>query len=227
MFQRPIGKPRYLGHVTNVEITEVGCLEVPLHIRYTCVRGEDPLVDFRVVALRLGKDARSLFGVTDLNRLSPHTLSLEHLNELLLLEGGLPVRKHGAATGITSGRLVELHRNAEADDQLPVMPDALNPRRKVTQVTLEADRSVFLGTVEWESAGDPFADCGDSGSLVWAELDGAKVPIGLHIGSGDGYSICLLIQCIFDIIEEVYDNDYFFCGGEYCGARAKEGSDPN
>jgi hypothetical protein len=37
----------------------------------------------------------------------------------------------------------------------------------------------------------------------------------------------LLIQYIFDIIEEVYDNDYFFCGGEYCGARAKEGSDPN
>jgi hypothetical protein len=114
MFQRPIGKPRYLGHVTKVEITEVGCLEVPLHMRYTCVRGEDPLVDFRVVALRLEKDAQSLFGVTDLNRLSAHTLSLEHLNELLRLVGGLSVRKHGAATGMTSGRLVELRRNAEA-----------------------------------------------------------------------------------------------------------------
>jgi hypothetical protein len=73
MFQRLVGKPKYLRHVLNVQVTDAGCLEVPACMRYICIREEDPLVDFRVVSLLLGKVPQSLFDIADLNRLSPHT----------------------------------------------------------------------------------------------------------------------------------------------------------
>ena len=219
MFQRLVGKPKYLRHVSNVQVMDAGCLEVPAHMRYICIREEEPLVDCRVVALLLGKQPQSLFDIAGLNRLSPHTTTFKHLHALIRKMDGLPVQKHGAAKGITRGLMVKLHCDMEQGNQFPLMADHLNPRMEVTQAAPGSDEIVFLGRIRWQTAGDPFAGGGDSGSLVWSELNGVKVPIGLHVGSGDGYSTCLLIQSIFDIVEEIYDTDYSFCGNGYCGRK--------
>jgi hypothetical protein len=113
---------------------------------------------------------------------------------------GLPVRKHGAASGTTHGVMVELHCDMEQDNQFPLVADHLNPRMEVTRATPGSDAIVVRGKIRGQTAGDPFADVWDSGSLVWSAQNGAKVPIGLHVGSGDGYSTCLRVQSIFDII---------------------------
>jgi len=220
MFQRLVDKPKYLRHLLNDQVTEAGCVEVPACMRYICIREEDPLVDFRVVSLLLGEEPQSLFDIADLNRLSPHTTTFDNLRALILDMDGLPVWKHGAATGTTRGLMVALHGDTEQDNQLRGMADHLNPPMGITQATPGSSDIVFLGKIRWQTAGDPFADGGDSGSLVWSELNGVKLPIGLHVGSGDGYSTCLLIQSIFDIIEEIYDKDYFFCGMGYCGRKS-------
>jgi hypothetical protein len=60
-----------------------------------------------------------------------------------------------------------------------------------------------MGRVEWVD--HPFAQGGDSGSLVWATVKGRKVPVGIHRGSGDGESFFMLLQPIFDLIEEIHD----------------------
>jgi hypothetical protein len=184
MFQRLVGKPKYLRHVTNVQVTDVGCFEVPACMRYICNSEEDPLVDFRVVSLLLGEQPQSLFNITDLNRLSPHTTTFGHLRALIFDMNGLPVRKYGAATGTTRGLLVELHGNIEQNNHLPLMAAHLNPPMEITQATPGSTEIIFLGKILWQTAGDPFADGGDSGSLVWSELNGVKLPIGLHLGSG-------------------------------------------
>jgi hypothetical protein len=53
----------------------------------------------------------------------------------------------------------------------------------------------WLGIVRW--ADMPFADSGDSGSLVFAFESGIFVPLGVHIGSQNGrsYFICLESFC--------------------------------
>jgi len=128
MFQRLVGKPQYLTYVSNVQLTEAGCLEVPASMRYICIREEDPLVDFRVVSRLLGEQPQSLFGITDLDRLSPYTTTLDHLDALVVIMDGFPVQMHGAATGTTRGRLVELHGEIEQDGQFPMISHHLNPQ---------------------------------------------------------------------------------------------------
>jgi hypothetical protein len=71
-----------------------------------------------------------------------------------------------------------------------------------------------MGRIEWID-GKPFAHGGDSGSLVWTTVKGKKVPIGLNKGSGDGESFCLLLQPVFDIIEEIFDEDFVFLFGVF------------
>jgi hypothetical protein len=65
-----------------------------------------------------------------------------------------------------------------------------------------------VGRVEWVD--HPFAQGGDSGSLVWATVKGRKVPVGIHKGSGDEESFFMLLQPIFDLIEEIHDEDLSF-----------------
>jgi hypothetical protein len=38
-----------------------------------------------------------------------------------------------------------------------------------------------------------------------------KVPVGIHKGSEDGTSFFMLLQPIFDLIEELHDEDFVFC----------------
>jgi hypothetical protein len=66
-----------------------------------------------------------------------------------------------------------------------------------------------MGRVEWVD--HPFAQGGDSGSLVWATVKGRKIPVGIHKGSEDGTSFFMLLQPIFDLIEELHDEDFVFC----------------
>jgi hypothetical protein len=45
----------------------------------------------------------------------------------------------------------------------------------------ETEEDEWLGVVEWMDV--PFANSGDSGSLVFAREDGIHIPLGIHVGS--------------------------------------------
>ena len=51
----------------------------------------------------------------------------------------------------------------------------------------------------------PFAEPGDSGSLVYLPIWNKIVPIGIHKGSVGAKSYCLLSNCIVQTMETVLD----------------------
>jgi hypothetical protein len=63
---------------------------------------------------------------------------------------------------------------------IPTSPD--NP--------LDTSKLSYYGVVAWLNELNPFADNGDSGSLVYLQLGERKVPIGIHQGSVGTTSYC-------------------------------------
>jgi hypothetical protein len=202
LFQRVNHIPRYAAHITTDPfISDVGCLELPPHVGYRCVSHNDLPIDFTVAARFLKEDPDDNFDDERLARLSPHSTSMRQLKDIMLKEGGLEVFKEGSASGITSGRLYAL----------------LDPSGK--DFTQSTSGTSTMGQIAWTDC-EPFCIGGDSGSLVWAVLLGSKLPIGIHKGSHDGFSICWLIQGVFDVLEELYETDLFFCSSSYHGEEA-------
>jgi hypothetical protein len=76
------------------------------------------------------------------------------------------VYKQGAATGLTSGELVEI---------VPEMAEGSG-----TQDNQMDTQGLSMGRVKWASPEGPFTEAGDSGSLVYMKLRDYIVPIGLH-----------------------------------------------
>lgn len=56
------------------------------------------------------------------------------------------------------------------------------------------DTEVYLLRVKWLSPDQPFAEDGDSGSLVYAKANGHIIPLGIHGGSKGDVSIAFLLH---------------------------------
>ncbi|KAF8243746.1 hypothetical protein K440DRAFT_663917 [Wilcoxina mikolae CBS 423.85] len=140
----------------------------------------------------------------DLDTLRPHSLPMEVLIEYLG-RTSLTVYKKGATTGITSGQLFEV-----LCEQFE-LPEAQENDCRQSECT--------MGRIKWCAADTPFAKGGDSGALVWANIQQKIVPIGVHKGSRGDNSYCLLIESCFNVPEGIYNADYVFCSEARCEAR--------
>src|SRR4051812_7280138 len=73
----------------------------------------------------------------------------------------------------------------------------------------------YYSVISWVD--HPFTDEGDSGSLVYT-LSGHKVvPIGIHKGSLENLSYCLLLNWVVGTIESELDRHLLFCPNNCSG----------
>jgi len=107
----------------------------------------------------------------------------------------LRVYKVGDMTRLTEGILTGLSRT------IPDSPD--DP--------LDKELPEYYGVVSWVDEETPFAESGDSGSLVYLPIGQKIVPIGIHQGSTGPVSYCLLSNWVLDTLETVIDRGLFFC----------------
>lgn len=104
----------------------------------------------------------------------------------------LEVFKHGAKTGFTEGKLRFIEKLD--DDEVPG----------------------YMLLIEWISPSEPFAEDGDSGSLVFAKHNGKIVPLGIHYGSEEGVSHAWLLWSWCCEIQESLNADLLFCVHPKC-----------
>jgi hypothetical protein len=108
------------------------------------------------------------------------------------------VRKLGATTGLTEGHLLQVC------ESIPYVPGDLV-------------KDPYYGVISWIDGNGPFAESGDSGSLIYMPSGPNIVPIGIHKGSEGRISYCLLLNRVVGTIAEVFDRDLLFCGSDCSG----------
>lgn len=99
-----------------------------------------------------------------------------HFNQMVQSNPPM-VYKHGSSTQFTCGRFTGMTQRAprgwyDDGDRNDAEIDA----------EIDVDRNEWMGIVQWV-AGIPFSSPGDSGSLVFAMVDGIHIPLGIHVGS--------------------------------------------
>ncbi|KNG81215.1 hypothetical protein ANOM_010331 [Aspergillus nomiae NRRL 13137] len=134
----------------------------------------------------------------------PALLDIDDVYDSLIEMLPLEVHKFGAGTGQTTGTLVDI-QDLEDDDTYS------------TQAVRD-DTQAFKLKIEWLSPDEPFAQDGDSGSLVYARHHGKTVPLGIHYGSDEGlrvsYSYLLWSWC--EEIDNKLDLRLTFCSPGRC-----------
>ena len=108
------------------------------------------------------------------------------------------VRKLGAMTGLTEGHLLQVC------DSIPYTPG-------------KPAEDPYYGVIAWIDERSPFAEDGDSGSLVYIPSGPHMIPIGIHKGSEGSISYCLLLDRVVGTIAEVLDCDLLFCKSDCSG----------
>jgi hypothetical protein len=110
----------------------------------------------------------------------------------------IPLRffKHGAKTGFTMGKLVTVEKADEVGD--------------------DGEVPAYHLLIDCISPSEPFAEDGDSGSLVFAKHNGKIVPLGLHYGSKEGVSRAWLLWSWCCEIQESLNADLLVCVHPKC-----------
>jgi hypothetical protein len=108
---------------------------------------------------------------SDFEMTDPISLSRRDFIQQQLSISPIIVYKVGVITDLTMGRFVTIMDNATKG--------WYKPEEDEEEVEKEDDE--WLGVVEWMDV--PFADSGDSGSLVFTREDGIFIPLGIHVGS--------------------------------------------
>jgi hypothetical protein len=120
--------------------------------------------------------------------------NVSHLIKSLRNIMPIAVYKHGVGTGVTAGVMFatrpysRCNRNASTIDN-----------DDDGQGLLSKQDDLQCIVIKWLSANEPFADEGDSGSLVFAMLEEQVVPVGIHFGSDraryESYAYLLWYWC--------------------------------
>jgi hypothetical protein len=108
----------------------------------------------------------------------PISMSRRGFIQQLLSISPIIVYKVGVMTDLTMGRFVTIRDTAPKGWYKPEEDDE---EVEEDEEEVEKDNDEWLGVVEWMDV--PFADSGDSGSLVFAREDGILIPLGIHVGS--------------------------------------------
>ncbi|KAM5476748.1 hypothetical protein MauCBS54593_000018 [Microsporum audouinii] len=124
---------------------------------------------------------------SSLSAFDPKLGDIGRLRQFLLEEEPVQVYKYGAASSYTTGFL----RQIRQDDH---------------------EENLYRLKVQWTSAEEPFAEEGDSGSLVFAKDGDYIIPLGIHCGSRGTTSYSLSLWSICEDISTRLDADLFFCG---------------
>jgi len=117
----------------------------------------------------------------------PTLADVSNFQSWLRISGPLQVFKNGAKTGETAGWLVGLEEVMDGLGQLPIhflqrsmsFSDTSSSSTEIDQ----DDTRVYTLNVKWLSPEMPFAEPGDSGSLVFTRVGNCVVPLGIHVGS--------------------------------------------
>jgi hypothetical protein len=139
--QRVAGGPRFNtgGHP---RFQDIGCVVIPEGLGMHCVEEN---VDTTYLSRLIGRAYQSIWGIPQLDRLSPLCMDRDHW--VMASKLNLKVMKHGASTQRTFGRWIGVA------DAIPEIGVVWIPGRN-------------FGVVEWLSMDMPFATGGDSGAFV-------------------------------------------------------------
>jgi len=89
---------------------------------------------------------------------------------------------------------------------------------------------IWILLVKWLSPEVPFAESGDSGSLVFARVDGCIVPLGIHYGSKGDVSRAYLLHTWWEEMENLdphNETDFYFCNPLQCLSLTEEQGTPD
>ncbi|KAH8817388.1 hypothetical protein F5884DRAFT_779212 [Xylogone sp. PMI_703] len=204
-FQRNNGTPTFIHILKKIDLKrfsepamrEVGCMEYPDHLPRRCaIIG----INCAGISQSLQLAAPANYESFNLDKRSPDSFDPLHLSILIQSPLNHRVYKMGAATGLTQGTLVNVTNDVASSG---------NDREK--------EKDLYYGVVAWDSPETPFAEGGDSGSLVYLVEGGNVIPLGIHKGSLEGFSYFLLINHAVGVIGEVLDLDVLFCGDDCAG----------
>lgn len=114
----------------------------------------------------------------------------ETLQNWLTANGPIRVYKIGATTGETAEMLVRIEEDLKEKEQLPIStlnnpssPYSTSYSSSSSSAPDQDDTPVFILHVRGLSPEQPFAEPGDSGSLVFAKVEEHILPLGIHAGS--------------------------------------------
>ena len=191
-FRRVNSTPAFLP--SEQRLNEVACLRIPPGMLADCAI---PNVDCGGLCDLLGIERPDLYSNEDFNRRCAESFMPYLVNRLALTQT-VVVEKLGAKTGLTEGYLIQVC------DSIPYTPDKLA-------------EDLYYGVIAWIDGNSPFAEDGDSGSLVYMPSGSDIVPIGIHKGSEGSISYCLLLNWVVGTIAEVLDCDLLFCASNCSG----------
>ncbi|KAI1960905.1 hypothetical protein LOZ45_006837 [Ophidiomyces ophidiicola] len=156
---------------------------------------------------------------------SPSAMNIDCFREWVKNNSPVEVHKIGASTGRTSGLLVEiLHNRRGLKQKLPSrrrrrMANSSSSESSSSSSSSELDETpAYLLRIKWKNAYDSFSAPGDSGSLVFAEINRKIIPLGIHYGSDSDESYAYLLYSWFSEIELVLDCDAYFCNPAKCSS---------
>lgn len=150
----------------------------------------------------------------------PTLADVSSFQSWLRISGPLQVFKNGAKTGETAGWLVELEEVMDGLGQLPIhflrrsmsFSDTSSSSTEIDQ----DDTRVYTLNVKWLSPEMPFAEPGDSGSLVFTRVGNRVVPLGIHVGSIGDVSRAYMLHSWWQEMDKLEDTDFYFCNSLQC-----------
>ena len=134
-------------------------------------------------------------------------------------QGGLEVFKDGAKTGLTCGKLINLREIMDWKGQLSTTAlRSSDPGSESFGDEGDKDETpIWVLEIKWVSPSQPFAEEGDSGSLVYAKANDCIVPLGIHSGSKRDVSIAFSLHSWWEELEFLDGNaDIYFCDPSRC-----------
>ncbi|PGH05278.1 hypothetical protein GX51_02999 [Blastomyces parvus] len=191
-FQRTLGVPSFRISRTpttsgNVSLNDM-CLLETTHIPPNQLRCSFLSIDCTL----FGSDS-DISDDPALMKRDPKASDITKLREIINFGQHITVYKHGAITSLTAGTLSYINRLDGGDID------------------------VFELEVDWDAPETPFAESGDSGSLVYAKHEGTIVPLGMHCGSEDTTNYAISLWSFCEEISDALDADLLFCDNDECG----------
>ncbi len=120
----------------------------------------------------------------------------------------------------TVGKLVRVEQIFDGLAQIPISvrnrPVSSTDSSSLSEYDQDAT-DVYILHVKWLSPDQPFAESGDSGSLVFAKVDSHVVPLGIHYGSVGGISKAYMLHSWWEEMEKLFgDADIYLCNPLEC-----------
>lgn len=143
-------------------------------------------------------------------------------------QGDLDGFKDGAKTGLTCGKIIKVGKIVDGQMQLGWV-DAI-PHGSSSKILFHRFRITFQGVrarrdssfhprikiIKWGSQSEPFAEDGDSGSIIYAKANDCIMPLEIHSMSLGDINTAYLFHSWWEELEKIVDADIYFCDTLRC-----------